>query len=104
MPPVEERPVEAADEPAPDTVIRGAALEHAHVAEGEVVFDGIRRVEAGEVRGDLGGGAPRDVVPVGEAEVLAELVDVCVHRDEERGRRDRPEAEIDAVGGADHPP
>ncbi len=82
---------------------RRAALQHAHVAKREVVAHGVRRVEAREGRGDLlgrakgGGGAAR------EAEVPGQPVDVDVDGDEQTGRVDVPQAEVHAVGGADHP-
>ena len=57
-----------------------------------------------EALGDLGRRAPRDVTPVREPEVTPELVDVRVDGDEEHRRGDGPEAQIDAVGRAHHPP
>lgn len=102
------RPVAAHGQDAAALATRGiaagrAALEHAHVAEREVVLDGVARVEAGEFLRDFGRCLPRNVTPIGEAEVTAELVNVSVDGDDESARRNGPEAEIDAVFGARHP-
>ena len=51
----------------------------------------------------LFGGAPAGVVALGEPEVLGDAVHVRVDRDDQARGRDGPEAEVDAVGGADHP-
>lgn len=73
------------------------------MAEGEVVFHRIIRVEAAERGGDLLGGAPRCVLPAREAEVPRDAVHVRVERDDERRGRDVPEAEIHAVASTRHP-
>lgn len=89
----------AADRIAPGR----AALKHAHVAEGEIVFHRVRRVEPAHRGRDFLGGFPRDVRPIGEAEVSTELVDMRVDGHEEPFGRHLPEAQIHAVGGARHP-
>ena len=73
------------------------------MAEREVVLHGIVRIEAPKRRGDLLGGAPARVVSLGEAEVLGDAMHVRVDGHHELGRRERPEAEVHAVGGARHP-
>src|SRR5262249_36782050 len=71
----------------------------------KVVFHRIRGVELAEARGNLDGRAERERLRGAEAEVRGELVDVRVDRDEEERGVDRagPQAEIDPVGGANHP-
>src|SRR5262252_9606351 len=82
---------------------RWATLEHAEVAERKIVFHRIAWIDARQRTRDVLGGFPRSVLAVGEAEVVAELVNVRVHRDEQARRVNRPEPEVHAVGGSDHP-
>ncbi len=73
------------------------------MAEREVVTSGIGRVEASEGRGDLLGRLERWGSPSGETEVSGQAMDVHVDGDEQPRGVDVPEAEVHAVGGADHP-
>lgn len=73
------------------------------MAERKVVFDRIVRIERAQRFGDLYGCGPRHVVPFGKSEVPRELVNVGVHRADQKARRDIPFAEIDPIVRADHP-
>jgi hypothetical protein len=76
----------------------------AEVAKREIVLHRIVRVELAKRGRDLFGGGPGCGATIGEAEIAADAMDVRVHRDHELRGRNRPEAEIDAVRGTNHPP
>ncbi len=73
------------------------------MTDGEVVLHRVERVELSEARRDLFRGAPARVVSRRQAQVLRDAVHVRVHRDDELGRRDVPQPEVDTVRWADHP-
>src|ERR1700722_5990354 len=73
------------------------------MAKGEVVSNGVARVEARKCCGDLFRGFPGEAAATGEAEIPRQAVDVDIDGDEQAGRVDVPEAEVHAVGGTDHP-
>lgn len=73
------------------------------MAEREVVFDWILRVELSQRGRDLFGGCPTRSAAIGQTEVPAYAVDVRIHGNQECRRGDGPEAKIDAIGRADHP-
>src|SRR5690606_25429292 len=84
---------------------RGAALEHAHVAERKVVAHRVLGRQAGEGAGNLDRCPPSHGAPRRQPEVSPELVGVAVDRHEQPARRHElaPEAEVDAVLGPDQP-
>jgi len=73
------------------------------VAEREVVFDRILRVELSQRGRDLFGGCPTRSAAVGQTEVSAYAVDMRIHGNQECRGGDGPEAKVDAIGGANHP-
>ena len=81
-----------------------ASLEHAEMTERKVVLDGILGVEASQCCRDFLGRLPGYVLPPREAQICRQLVNVRVDRNQEDPRRNGPEAQVDAVARADHPP
>ncbi len=76
---------------------------HAEVAKREVVLDWIVRIELPQRIRDLFGRCPACSAAIRQSEVAADAMDVCVDGHYELGGCNRPESEVDAVGGADHP-
>src|SRR4029077_13418613 len=76
---------------------------HAGVAERKVVLHRIGRIEPAQPGGDLLGHLPVAAAAPGEPERAGHVLDVGVHRDEERGGRDlAPEPEVGRLA-AHHP-
>jgi len=75
----------------------------AQVAECEVVFDRILRIELSQRGRDLLGGRPTRSAAIGQTEVPADAVDVRVDGNQECRGGDGPEAKVDSIGAANHP-
>ena len=75
----------------------------AEVTEREVVFDRVLGIELSEPARDLLCGDPACGAAARQTEVPADAMDVGVDGNDELGGRHRPEPEIHAIGGSDHP-
>ena len=73
------------------------------MAESKVVFHWILGIEPPKRSGDLFGRGPGRGAAVRQPEIATDAKDVGVDGDQELGRCDRPQAEVDPVRRADHP-
>jgi len=73
------------------------------VAEREVIFDRIFRIELPKHGRNFFGGRPTRSSAIRQTEVAADAVDVRVDGNQECRRGDGPEAKVDTIGGANHP-
>lgn len=74
------------------------------MAEREVVFHGIHRIEPSKRNGNLLGRGPTGRPPARQTKIASNPMNVGVDGNHELRWRDGPQAEIDAVRGSDHPP
>lgn len=80
-----------------------AVPRHAEVAERKVVLDRVVGIKVTQRSGDLLGRCPRRGAAIRQPEIAADAMDVGINRDHELGGCDRPQAEVHAVGRANHP-
>jgi len=73
------------------------------MAEREVIFDGIFRIELSKYGRDFFGRRPTRSSPIRQTEVAADAVDVRVDGNQQHRRGDGPQAEVNTIGGANHP-
>ena len=81
----------------------GAFSRHAKVAQRKVVLHRIVWVELPQRSGDLFGRCPARCAALGQSEIETDSMDVSIDGDHELGGRNRPEPEVDPVGGTNHP-
>lgn len=72
------------------TSLRRARAGYAEVAEGEVVFDRVVRIEASERSGDLLRRPPTRILPLRQAQVVSDALNMRVDRNDKLRRLDRP--------------
>src|ERR1019366_6925602 len=102
--PVDAHRLDAAARAKSRVAPRRASLEHAHVAEREVVGHRVGGIEPRERARDLFRRLPRRPAPPRKPKVSTEAMDVYVDRHEEAGRWNLPHAQVDPIGRSRHPP